>query len=420
MKKITLAVFYVFLAFTSQTLSAQVIARLTVEAGGQDRKNTPVSVNLDEITFLNDSVLQFSEIKRGGKVPVAFQVENSPHGRFLWWVMQGETPSGKERVYELSSGNGRAAETGGNITSSLEDGGLVIRSGDKSVLRYQYETMYPPEGIDTAFKRSGFIHPLWSPEGKVLTTVQPRDHYHHYGIWNPWTHTEFRGDTIDFWNLSQRQGTVRFAGFTSTESGPVYGGFRARQEHVAYPYGEDKTVALNEVWDVRVFNLRDGVWLWDFTTELNCATTDPVTLLEYRYAGFGFRATEQWTNQNSSVLTSEGNTRKNADGTTAKWCIMKGETDGSDAGILFMSYPANYNFPEPLRIWPENANGGRGDMFFNFAPTKNMDWKLEPGKTYVLRYRMLVFDGDLSAEQAEQTWQAFAHPPQVSVEKSGR
>src|SRR5690606_40488763 len=92
------------------------------------------------------------------------------------------------------------------------------------------------------------FHPLWSPEGKVLTNIQPRDHDHHYGIWNPWTHTEFRGDTLDFWNLYSKQGTVRFAGFTKKESGPVYGGFRARQEHVAKPYTE-KTVALNEIWD---------------------------------------------------------------------------------------------------------------------------------------------------------------------------
>src|SRR3546814_16886517 len=112
----------------------------------------------------------------------------------------------------------------------------------------------------------------------------------------------------------------------------------------------------------------------------------PVTLLEYRYAGFGFRATEQWTNKNSSVLTSEGNTRKNADGSNAKWCIMQGEVDGSNAGILFMAFPSNYNFPEPLRIWPENANGGRGDMFFKFAPTKDMEGKLEPGNTTIFRY----------------------------------
>lgn len=415
-KNLIIASLALFLTiFLPAGLSAQAIARLTIEPGSHQRANVPVSADLDKITFQNDSTLQLFEITSSGKVPVDFQVEHRARGRFIWWILQGNTPPGKERVFELASAvSGSPSDTPG-ITTELENGGLVIRAGDRPVLNYQYETVYPPKGVDTVYKRSGFIHPLWSPEGKVLTTIQPRDHYHHYGIWNPWTHTAFRGDTIDFWNLSQRQGTVRFAGFTEKESGAVYGGFRARQEHVAHPYDDDKTVALNEVWDVRVFNLRDDRWLWDFTTELNCATANPVTLLEYRYAGFGFRATEQWTNQNSSVLTSEGKTRKDADGSTAKWCIMKGKVDGSEAGILFMAYPSNYNFPEPLRIWPENANGGRGDMFFNFAPTKNMDWKLEPGKTYVLRYRMLVFDGDLTAEEAEQTWQAFAHPPKVSV-----
>src|SRR5690606_42107088 len=46
----------------------------------------------------------------------------------------------------------------------------------------------------SAYGRSGFIHPLWSPKGQVLTRVQPEDHYHHYGIWNPWTQLNYEGD----------------------------------------------------------------------------------------------------------------------------------------------------------------------------------------------------------------------------------
>ena len=30
-------------------------------------------------------------------------------------------------------------------------------------------------------------------------------------------------------------------------------------------------------------------------------------------------------------------------------------------------------------------------MFANFAPTKDKDWLLEPGKIYVLKYRLVVF-----------------------------
>jgi hypothetical protein len=149
---------------------------------------------------------------------------------------------------------------------------------------------------------------------------------------------------------------------------------------------------------------------------MNCPG-DAVRLLEYRYGGLGLRATEQWTKDNSRVLTSEGKTRKNADGSTARWCIIEGDVDGENAGIVMMSYPANYNHPEPLRIWPENANRNRGDMFANFCPTKNMDWQLEPGQTYVLKYRLLVFNDELPKEKAEAGWHYFAAPPVVVVAK---
>jgi len=46
--------------------------------------------------------------------------------------------------------------------------------------------------------------------------------------------------------------------------------------------------------------------------------------------------------------------------------------------------------PEPMRVWPIDANGGRGDMFFEFTPIRYQDWKIEPYQNYTLRYRMIV------------------------------
>jgi hypothetical protein len=114
------------------------------------------------------------------------------------------------------------------------------------------------------------------------------------------------------------------------------------------------------------------------------------------------------------VLTSEGKTRKDADGSKARWCIVQGEIDNDYAGVVMMSFPTNYNFPEPLRIWPENQYN-RGDMFANFCPTKDMDWLLNPGKNYALRYRFLVFNDRTDKEKAESAWYYFANPPQVTV-----
>src|SRR5690606_7828692 len=108
-----------------------------------------------------------------------------------------------------------------------------------------YATFFPPEAVDKVYKRSGFIHPLWSPSGKQLTRIHPPDHYHHYGLWNPWTRVEYKGEVVDFWNLAEEQGTVRFGHLITRENGRVYGGYKVIQEHVVF--GKDgNEVALTE------------------------------------------------------------------------------------------------------------------------------------------------------------------------------
>lgn len=392
---------------------AQSIARITLHDVDNEIK-APVYIDLDTLTHLPDSSLVLYKVNGNKKVSIPFQIEHGYH-RFLWWLVKKD--DAQTQVYELSKGQ-RSEIKEYPVKVTKKDGQLLITENGKNVLQYNCKTVYPPEGVDTIYKRSGFIHPLWSPAGHVLTRINPPDHRHHVGIWNPWTHVLFRGKVIDFWNLVKDQGTVRFANFISKTEGPVYGGFKALQEHVVLdvPPIEKETVALDEVWDVRVYNIGSKMWLWDFTSILNCATDDPVILEKYRYGGFGFRATGDWNNQNSKILTSAGKARKEADATRARWCMIDGDVDSGHSGILFMDYPTNYNFPEPMRVWPVNANG-RGDVFFSFSPTRNMDFPLYPDKRYVLKYRMLVYEGSISKEQAEKVWQSFAHPPEITVTK---
>ena len=185
-------------------------------------------------------------------------------------------------------------------------------------------------------------------------------------------------------------------------------------EHVAFQKRSGK-VALNELQTVRVYKpgTNQNNYIVDIVIQLNCATSSPFQILEYRYAGLGWRATEKWNKDNSKVLTSEGKDRKGADGTLAKWALIQGALDNDKGGMVMMSHPANYNHPEPLRIWPENSNGG--EMFAMFAPTKTKDWTLMPGKTYVLKYRFNVFSGEFTGQEAENGWQYYSEPPMVMV-----
>jgi len=389
--------------------------RIKVNTGQFDRINTPVSLALDGLNVNTDNgELCLYELRDGQKIKVPCQLEAGRSAR-LWWILSGTTQAGKVRLYELIRGDSLAELP--VIRAIKDDKKLALQKNGKKILQYYHAIVSPPDGIDPLFQRSGFIHPLWSPSGRVLTRIQPPDHYHHVGIWNPWTRTLFERKPVDFWNLGEGQGTVRFAGYVSMVEGPVYGGFAARQEHVAFQAKGPDKVALNELWEVRVWDIPSKVTLWDLTTTLNCAS-GPVELEAYRYGGgIGYRATEEWTNQNVRVLTSEGKTRSEADGTRARWCDVSGSfADSSRAGILFMSHPGNREFPEPMRIWPEDSNNGRGDMFFEFCPIRHKSWKLRPGKNYVLNYRMLVYDGKISQPTAESLWRDFAFPPTVTFE----
>jgi hypothetical protein len=372
----------------------------------------PVTINLDNVTYLSDTIINLYKIRDKTRTAIPFQIEPG-NPRMLTWMLTSGTNPNEKQIYEIVNEKPVQNET---VKASVNNGALVIHSGDKNLLQYYFKTVYPPAGIDTAYKRSGFIHPLWSPHGQVLTRIQPPDHYHHYGIWNPWTHVGYEGDTVDFWNLNSKQGTVRFAKFVAVENGPVFSEFDALHEHVVFKRTGEEKVAINELQDVRVYapGYNEDFFIVDFSFQMNCAEESPVKLLEYRYAGLGWRTTEKWDNKNSMVITSEGKTRKDADGSKARWCIVQGEIDNDYAGVVMMSFPSNYNFPEPLRIWPEDQYN-RGDMFANFCPTKDMDWYLSPGKKYVLKYRFLVFNGRFDKEKAESAWHYFAYPPEIKI-----
>lgn len=402
--------------FNFSLIHAQPVSKIIVESGKTNRFNTLVFADVTDFKLSDTHVFMLEEKTGDGKKMIECQLERTPYSDRLWWVVTGETKAGRKRIFQLSVSELKEKKPRTKVVDM--GGSLVFFKDDQHVLQYNYATSYPPPGVDTAYKRSGYIHPVWSPAGMVLTNIQPKDHYHHYGIWNPWTKTKFEGDEIDFWDLPKKQGTVRFEDFSSVVNGDVFAEARIIHHHVVFPDSEKEKNAMREVCDIRVWNTgQNDAFVWDFSSSLNCATSSPVVIEEYRYAGFGFRATDQWVRENCTMLTSEGKTRKDADGSLARWAFVTGNTQKEHCGLLFLGYPANYNFPEPIRIWDENANDGRGDYFFNFAPTKNKDWNILPRNDYRLKYRIVVYQGDMTAERAEQYWQDFAYPPKVTVIK---
>ena len=416
-KSVTISIrgFVVFLllwsfSFHSSVSCGQALAQITVEAGDYTRIDTPVSLDLSgmPLGFPADEI-RLVEVKGSQRTDVPAQLEPGSPPK-LWWVLSGTTPAGAKRTYEVLDGAGSQAP---GMTAKLDEKALQIEQNGTKVLSYNHAVVSAPAGQKPLFDRSAFIHPLWSPTGSVLTNIHPKDHYHHIGIWMPWTQTEFEGKPVDFWNLGEGQGTVRFKKFISTTSGPVYGGFRAEHEHVALKTDAGEKVVLNEVWDVRVYNIGGpdkGYWLWDFVSAQRCVAQSPLKLLEYRYGGFGFRGAAEWDGENAAYLTSEGKTRKDGHGTRARWCDTAGVSDGQWKGVTFFSHPQNLQHPEPMRIWPS------GQVFFNWAPVQAGEFEMKPGQDHVFRYRQFVHEGKVDVERTEQLWNDYAHPPKMTIE----
>lgn len=413
------------LAAAALPLHAQerTVAEITVNAGQRERINLPVQAMLDGVplqTYPNG--IRLYEVTGNRRtVPVPVQVRPGDQQQ-LTWILSGRTAAHATRHYQLRVNTDTSLSAPPPVASrvDVQDTGenLNITIAGRPVLSYRYTPQPVPPGVDSVFSSSGFIHPLSSPQGQVITRMQAPDHWHHYGIWNPWTHTRFEGRQVDFWNIGSRQGRVRAAGVLERTSGEVYGGFRSLHEFVDYTSGAPK-IALREQWEVTAWNAApdQGAWVIDFSSTLSPATDSAVTIEAYRYQGFGMRATGRWNDSNSTFITSEGRNKSDANGTRARWMNVSGASDARQgtSGVLFFTTPTNYNFPEELRIWPTGQNRGVENVFVNFNPAQTRDWILQPGQTYRLRYRMIVYDGQIANADAEAQWQSYATPPHVTV-----
>lgn len=287
---------------------------------------------------------------------------------------------------------------------------LQLKAGDQSVLTYNITTDCPPEDLPEYYCRSGYIHPLHSPSGAVVTDDFPVGHTHQHGLFFAWVNTTFRGDFTDFWNQQNETGTGAHRELTSTVSGPVFAGFTSKLQQISLKQGP----VLDEEWNVSAYDL-GKYYVLDVVSNQTNITNDTLHINEYHYGGFGIRGSRLWNEVDSlnfksdaQFLTSEGKTREEANHSRPRWTAMYGETKQGIAGVAILDHPENFRHPQPVRVHPTMP-------YFCLAPMVEGAFFIAPDATFVSKYRVVTFDGEPDAEALNELWADYADPVKVSL-----
>jgi hypothetical protein len=268
-----------------------------------------------------------------------------------------------------------------------QDGALRLLHNGQPLLQYNYEPVAQPDGVDAAFTRSAYLHPVWNTAGQVVTDDFPADHYHQRGIFFAWTKTEFGDLHPDFWNLGTKLGRIVFEAFESRSTGADSAELVVRHRWEAGREGKWEPV-LRERWTLTAHApdpANPEHWMLDITSHQECATDEPLVLPLYHYGGMAFRGNGDWiANKDAvTVLTSEGKDREVANETSSRWCMMGGPLAGGWAGATLMDHPTNVRFPNRLRVHPSVP-------YFVYTLQQETPYAIAPSQPLTLRYRIMV------------------------------
>ncbi len=302
----------------------------------------------------------------------------------------------------------RSATATTSVSARTQGEDIVLARGQRDVTRYRGGAGELPNGYAEEQRRAGYLHPLITPRGRMVTDDFPPHHQHHHGAWWAYADTLFQGRQMDFWNVGGKTGTVRCAGIDSSWSGAVHAGFVARHQFVDLTAPSGVQPVLDETWEIRLLANGGERWhLIDLLSVQRCSGADSADIQFYPYGGLGVRGRRDWDGADGMrFLTSDGLVRANGNHSRARWCWMGGQVDGDPAGIAILGHPGNFRAPQSMRLHPN-------EPFFCFSPSPLGPWRIESGRLHVSRYRLAIGDGDADPAEIERLWRDFSEPPRA-------
>lgn len=224
-------------------------------------------------------------------------------------------------------------------------------------------------------RRCCYLHPVYAPNGVVMTDDFPKDHWHHRGIFWAWPIVEIDGRKYDPWlvqGIHQHSRGVT----TSVEGGMAV--LAAENE-----WRRDGRAVVTERMRVETLPVQSKSRRLRFTLVFE-AVESPVTLRgepadQKGYGGFNVR----FAPRDSTVLTtSRGKEAEDSNMVPLPWAQLEGNFGGRRAGLRIDIDPGNAGYPNG---WCLRHYGFLG---VNFPGLDG--YRLQPGHPLTLRYTVTL------------------------------
>lgn len=286
--------------------------------------------------------------------------------------------------------------TVGQIQMRKSANGLLFTENGDSILVYRNK----PTSIDGKLTRTNYIHPLWAPDGTILTEDFPADHLHHRGIFWAWHQIVVDGKNIcDGWELKDFSQKFNDLQFRSLKNGCAELKTEVEWEspNLKNELGE-LTPMMREKTKIIIHPVVKNYRKIDFEISL-LALVENLSIGgsadEKGYSGFSVRVKlpEDVIFKGVVGYVSPQNTAVSSPGyIDVSGGMLKNEKPG---GVVIIDYPENPGYPQPWILRAKNS-------MQNAAWPGNRLVPVSTNEPLVLKYSLLVYSGEMKSKTIQK------------------
>ena len=141
------------------------------------------------------------------------------------------------------------------------------------------------------------------------------------------------------------------------------------------------------------------------------ATAGPLVAGDTKGGTFGIRLNAELSAPHDHMLNSLGSRGEKAIwGKPAEWVNYSGLVSGKPVGIAVFDSPSSFRHPTPwhARAYGLLAANPFAQREFSKDPKQDGSWTIPEGQSLAFRYRVVIYDGELSAGQLADMYRQYA------------